>query len=156
MFNDKFLSKYKLKVDEIHKDMSLSTVDKLDKFNLLDKELFDTVNFNAIIDKPFDKSKHKYDGLSWQEAIDKCRDIENDNSLSIKEKIDEFDLIGFSRQNEFMGLSYELVPTGSFICEYRSFKVGYKTEIKNTLLYEPTNELLPKIYVVSSRQVYGF
>lgn len=153
--HNKIKSKYKLNKNKIENDPNLSELDKLNKLAVLDRELIDTINEAKDV-KSFDKSRHKYDGLSWQEAIDKCKEIENDVNLSIEEKIEEFDLIGFGRQNQFMGLSYILVPTGSFICEYRSYKAGYKTKITNNLLYTPTNDLLPKIYIVLNRQVFGF
>ena len=93
-------------------------------------------------------NKFKYADLSQEDAKEKCKEIENDKNLSLQEKIDEFDRIGYGQTYDIIGLSYTLRNSNHFLI----FPKKYNEYVTPYTFYSPTNKELPSIVTLYTSQ----
>lgn len=86
-----------------------------------------------------------YANLTWEQAIEKLKEIESNADLTIQQKIDEFGKIAYGQVYDMIGASYRLVLQDEIICQPVNYNI-LKYRIQTySILYTPSDDNLPRV-----------
>lgn len=92
-------------------------------------------------------NKLKYCRLNKADAIEKCKEIENNPNLTIQQKVDEFNLIGYGQVYDSFNCSYTLES------DYIGIKKWFEL-VSLHIFYKPIDENLPTISLIRRETIY--